>query len=316
MWKTSRLIGSIAIIFTMIILAACGGNNDNEGNNNAANEQNNNNNGDLDLGETNIALGTDDYVSNTSNTYVAKLLLEDIGYNVDINQTDVGVEYQGLADGTNDAIVGAWLPTTHKSYWEKDEDKFEKINTVTEDVKLSLTVPEYMEDINSIEDLRDNTNNIGEDLDWEITGISPGAGEMEIMENEVMPGYDLEDDWELIESSGAAMASALGDAIEEERPIVVTLWEPHWTYNEYDLKKLDDPDERFGEPDDVFSVAGNDFEENSPAAYQLLENFSIEQEDTQEIMSDIEGGMDEEEAAQKFLDENEDLKEEWLEGLE
>src|SRR5699024_3384940 len=90
----------------------------------------------------------------------------------------------------------------------------------------------------------------------------------------------------------------------------------HWTYNEYDLKKLDDPDERFCERDDVFSVAGNDFEENSPAAYQLLENISIEQEDTQEIMSDIEGGMDEEEAAQKFLDENEDLKEEWLEGLE
>src|SRR5699024_4075852 len=120
MWKTSRLIGSIAIIFTMIILAACGGNNDNEENNNAANEKNNKN-GDLDLGETNIALGTDDYVSNTSNTYIAKLLLEDIGYDVDINQTDVGVEYQGLADGTNDAIVGAWLPTTHKSYWEKDE---------------------------------------------------------------------------------------------------------------------------------------------------------------------------------------------------
>src|SRR5699024_9563776 len=247
-------------------------------------------NGDLDLGETNIALGTDDYVSNTSNTYVAKLLLEDIGYDVDINQTDVGVEYQGLADGTNDAIVGAWLPTTHKSYCEKDEDNFEKI--------------------------LDNTNIIGEDYDWEITPISIVAVDMVIMEKQVMPRYDMEDDWELIESSGAAMASALGVAIEEERPIVVTLWEPHWTYNEYDLKKLDDPDERFGEPDDVFSVAGNDFEENSPAAYQLLENFSIEQEDTQEIMSDIEGGMDEEEAAQKFLDENEDLKEEWLEGLE
>src|SRR5690625_1190585 len=122
MRKTSRLIGSIAIIFTMFILAACGGNNDNEGNNNAANEQNNNNNGDLDLGETNIALGTDDYVSNTSNTYVAKLLLEDIGYDVDINQTDVGVEYQGLADGTYDAMIGSWLPTTHTNYREKEKD--------------------------------------------------------------------------------------------------------------------------------------------------------------------------------------------------
>src|SRR5699024_9885857 len=211
------LIGVLSVLFALA-LAACGGNNNND--NESVEDENGNA---IELGDEDITLGVDDYVSNTSNTYVAKLLLEEIGYDVDLNQTDVGGEYQGLADGTNDAIVGAWLPTTHKSYSEKDEDKSEKINTVTEDVKLSLTVPEYMEDINSIEDLRDNTNNIGEDLDWEITGISPGAGEMEIMENEVMPGYDLEDDWELIESSGAAMASALGDAIEEERPIVVTL---------------------------------------------------------------------------------------------
>src|SRR5699024_9019137 len=97
-----------------MILTACGGSNDEE-NKNAANEQSNNNKGDVDLGETKQAIRIDDYVSNTSNTYVNKLLLEEIGYDVEINQTDVGDKYQGLDDGTNDAIVGAWLPTTHKS---------------------------------------------------------------------------------------------------------------------------------------------------------------------------------------------------------
>src|SRR5699024_6915042 len=136
---------------------------------------------------------------------------------------------------STDAIVGAWLPTTHGSYWDKYKDDLEKINMVTEKVELGLTVPAYMEDINSIEDLADNKNDIGEKLDWEITGISPGAGEMKLAENEVIPGYGL-DDWELIESSGPAMATALSDAIDNEEPIVVTLWTPHWTFNEFDLK--------------------------------------------------------------------------------
>jgi glycine betaine/proline transport system substrate-binding protein len=308
MWKTYRILGITAIFLVSMVLVACG--DKNKESNNDADHKNNG-----DLGEKNITLGTDDYVSNTSNTYVAKLMLEEIGYHVEITQTDVGVEFTGLSDGSTDAIVGAWLPTTHESYWEKYKDNLEKINTVTEEVKLGLTVPAYMEDINSIEDLADNKNNIGEKLDWEITGISPGAGEMKLAKSEVMPGYGL-DKWELVESSGPAMAAVLSSAIDKKEPIVVTLWTPHWTFNKFDLKILDDPKGKFGEPDDVFSVAGDDFKEQSPAAYKFLKQFSIEQEDTQEIMLDIADGMDEEEAAQKFIDDHSNLKDEWLEGFE
>lgn len=307
MWKTNRFLVIVAISLVCMALVACGDKNT-ESNDDADDSSNE------EIGEKNIALGTDDYVSNTSNTYVAKLMLEEIGYDVEITQTDVGVEYTGLADGSTDALVGAWLPTTHKSYWDEYKDELEKINTVTEDVELGLTVPAYMKDINSIEDLADNKNDIGEKLDWKITGISPGAGEMELTENEVMPAYGL-DDWELVESSGSAMATALSDAIDKEEPIVVTLWTPHWTFNKFDLKILDDPKGKFGEPDDVFSVAKDDFKEKSPAAYKFLQQFSIEQDDTQEIMVDIEDGMDEEDAAQKFIDDHSDLKDEWLEGF-
>lgn len=309
MWKKYRFLSIAVIVMVAMILAACG-NQENEGNN--ADESNGNGN----LGETSLTLGTDSYVSNTTNTYVAKLVLEEIGYDVGVNQTDVGVQYAGLADGSSDAIVGAWLPTTHGSYWEQYKDKLEKINTVTEKVKLGLAVPSYMEDINSIEDLTNNTNNIGEKLEWTITGISPGAGEMKLMESDVMPGYNLNEDWELLESSGAAMASALSGAIDQKKPIVVTLWTPHWTFNQFDIKFLDDPKGTFGKPDDIFSLAGKDFKEQSPAAYKFLEQFSIKKEGTQEMMLDIKNGMDEEAAAQKFIDNNPDLKEKWLEGIE
>lgn len=309
MWKKYRFLSISVIVMAAMILAACG--NQEKESNNADNSS-----GSGNLGETSLTLGTDDYVSNTSNTYVAKLMLEEIGYDVEIIQTDVGVQYAGLADGSTDAIVGAWLPVTHASYWEEYKDVLQKINTVTEEVRLGLAVPSYMEDINSIEDLTNNTNNIGEKLEWTITGISPGAGEMKLMKSEVMPGYNLNEDWELLESSGAAMSSALSGAIDQKEPIVVTLWTPHWTFNEFDIKFLDDPKRTFGKPDDIFSLARKSFEEKSPAAYKFLEQFSITKEQTQAMMVDIKNGMDEEDAAQKFIDNNPDLKEKWLEGIE
>ncbi|HLS10236.1 glycine betaine ABC transporter substrate-binding protein [Lentibacillus sp.] len=297
-----------------IVLAACGNSNGNNENNDTEGSGDNNTNDEIDLGQTELQIGTDDYVSNLVNTYLAKLLLEEIGYTVEVNQTDVGVQYTGLADGTTDVIVGAWLPYTHASYWEEYQDDLEQISTVTEEVELGLVVPSYMEDINSIEDLRDNKNDIGEQLEWEITGISPGAGQMQLMENEVIPGYDL-NDWTLVESSGAAMSASLSDAISNEEPIVVTLWTPHWTFNEFDLKILDDPQNRFGDPDDILSVSRTGFQEDSPAAYQLISQFNITKEDTQNMMFDVQEGMDPEEAAQKFMDDNPDLVEEWLEGI-
>lgn len=314
MRKKHFMMGLSAMFALLLMLSACSG--DNNGNNNNDSAEGNDNNVDIELGEKDITLGTDDYVSNTSNTYVAKLLLEEIGYDVEVVQTDVGVQYTGLSDGTTDVIVGAWLPTTHGEYWDEYEDNLEKINTVTEEVELGLTVPEYMEDINSIEDLADNKNDIGEKLDWEITGISPGAGEMQLMENEVMPGYDLEDDWELTESSGPIMAASLQEAVANEEPIVVTLWTPHWTFNDMDLKILDDPKGKFGEPDDVLSVSRKGFKDDSPAAYDLIDQFAITKEKTQDIMLDIQNGDEPEDAAEAFLEDNPDLKEEWLEGIE
>src|SRR5699024_7170928 len=98
-------------------------------------------------------------------------------------------------------------------------------------------------------------------------------------------------------------------------PIVVTLWTPHWTFNQFDLKILDDPQSAFGEPDDVLSVSRTVFQEDSPTAYELINQFSITKEDTQEMMFNVQEGMDAEAAAQQFMEENPDLVEQWTEDI-
>ena len=268
-----------------------------------------------ELGEKKVTLSTDTYVSNIGATHVVESLLNEVGYDAEVVETDVGVQFTGLADGSFDASVGLWLPTTHESYWNEYKDDLEKMSMVTEEVELALTVPSYMEDTNSIEDLVDNKNGIGEDLDWQITGISPGAGMMEITENDVMPGYGLDEDWDLQSSSGAVMATELKSAIEDEEPIVVTLWTPHWTFNQFDLKMLDDPKNEYGDPDDIYSMSRKGFKDESPIAYQIIDQFEWSKEQNQEVMYSIQSGMSGPEAAEKFIEENPDMKEKWLEDI-
>src|SRR5699024_8715859 len=84
----------------------------------------------------------------------------------------------------------------------------------------------------------------GEEMDFEITGIEPGAGVFKASEKAVEE-YDLEG-WEVQASSSGAMATALGEAIDNEEPIIVTGWSPHWKFAKYDLKYLEDPKGVFG----------------------------------------------------------------------
>lgn len=85
---------------------------------------------------------------------VIKLVLEEMGYDVTLTQVEAGPLWTAVADGSADASLAAWLPLTHKTYADKFEGKFEELGINMEGVKVGLVVPQYMEEIYSIEDLK------------------------------------------------------------------------------------------------------------------------------------------------------------------
>ncbi|MDZ5474462.1 glycine betaine ABC transporter substrate-binding protein [Bacillus sp. 31A1R] len=89
-----------------------------------------------------------------ASSHVVQNVLESIGYEVDLIQVDAGPMWAGVADGSGDAMVGAWLPTTHADYYAEYEGKFEDLGANLTGTKLGLVVPAYM-DIDSIEDLKE-----------------------------------------------------------------------------------------------------------------------------------------------------------------
>jgi glycine betaine/proline transport system substrate-binding protein len=100
-----------------------------------------------------ITLGYVAWDSEIASTNVVAKVLEDLGYKVTLRQVEAGPMWTGVADGSLDAIVAAWLPSTHADYYEKYKGKFEDLGPNLEGTKLGLVVPAYM-DIDSIEDLK------------------------------------------------------------------------------------------------------------------------------------------------------------------
>ncbi len=83
-----------------------------------------------------------------------KIVLEDMGYDVTLSSVEPGPLFSALASGGADASVAPWLPYTHKVYVDKYEGQFEDLGPNMTGVRQGLVVPTYMEDVNSIEDLK------------------------------------------------------------------------------------------------------------------------------------------------------------------
>jgi glycine betaine/proline transport system substrate-binding protein len=239
-----------------------------------------------------------------ASTNVIEQVLEKKGYDVEIIAVDAGALYLGVAQGDFDFTTSAWLPITQENYWNKYGDQLVSVRNNLENCPSGLVVPAYVE-IDSIAELNENK----EMFDGDIIGIDPGAGVMQNTEN-VIEVYGL--DYKLVSSSSAGMTAQLRKAIDDEEPIVVTLWSPHWVFGRWDLKYLDDPQGVFGQADNVETLARTGLEADMPEVYDVLTRFHWTHEDIQSVMHDMESGMDPEDAAAKWIENNPEKVNEWL----
>ncbi|SEP80797.1 glycine betaine ABC transporter substrate-binding protein [Piscibacillus halophilus] len=297
MWKT---LGLVSILSLGLLLAACGD----------SDEGNGDEGGDSQVGDgESVELVYVEWDSEIASTHVVGKVLEDLGYDVSLTPLDNAVMWESVANGEADGMVAAWLPATHASQFEENKDSVVDLGENLEGAKIGLVVPEYM-DINSIEELPD----VADELGQKITGIEAGAGVVSSAENSI-EDYGL-DGWEVQTSSSGAMATALGEAINNEEPIVVTGWTPHWKFAEYDLKYLEDPEGSFGEAEVIKTMVREGLEEDLPNVYTVLDQFNWETEDMESVMLDIQNGADPADAAATWVEENEDKVSEWTEGVE
>ncbi|MEU3144910.1 MULTISPECIES: ABC transporter permease/substrate binding protein [unclassified Streptomyces] len=255
-----------------------------------------------------ISIGYIPWDEGVASTFLWKEVLEQRGFEVEATQFDAGPLYTALAQGDIDFQTDSWLPTTHAEYWKKYGDRLEDLGTWYEETTLELAVPAYMEDFDSLEDLKGGAGA----FDGKITGIESSAGMMGLLKDKVLPDYGLDEEYKVVDSSTPAMLAELKRAYSKQEPVVVTLWSPHWAYSDYDLKKLKDPKGTWGEGDAVHTLGRKGFTAENPTVGQWLKDFSMTEEQLTGLEAEINkaGKGRQQHAVRAWLKDNPDVVDE------
>ncbi len=240
-----------------------------------------------------------------------RILVERMHYDVELVMADVGIQYQGLADGSLDLMLMAWLPKTHQNYWKKVAGKVVNLGPLYTGAQLGWAVPDYVpeDQVRSVADLKRRA--VAEKLDNKIQGIDPGSGLMQVSE-QAMKDYGLKE--QLVSSSGAAMTAALDRAIRRKRWIVVTAWSPHWIFAKWHLRYLDDPKHAFGAAERVHALARQGFDRDyDPKLVGFLTRMFLPLGELEAAMLDA-SKRNVEQAVDRYVEEHPARIEYWLSG--
>jgi len=283
----------ILLLALVVVLAACGDSND------EAKEEESEEKGEIEFGLIN-------WPENIAVNHVWQVLLEEKGYDVKITPLEMGTIMAALDTGDLDVGIEVWLPVQDISYYEKYKDTVDFAEEPWyENGKVGLVVPEYMDHINSVEDL----NEYKEEFEGKITGFEPGAGTMEVTED-LIKEYDL--DFELVPSTEPAMLTALREAMKKEEAIVAPLWKPHGIFSELDLKFLEDPKEIYGGVEEIYLATRQGFDEDYPEVAEWLADWKVDDETIGELITYVVENEDPKEGAKKWVEENRDIADEWV----
>ena len=161
-----------------------------------------------------------------------------------------------------------------------------------------------MEDIHSIADLTDEAGKV-------ITGIEPGAGITKATD-ETIATYSNLDGWTQKTSSTGAMTTQLEQALKNKQEIIITGWTPHWMFERFDIKYLDDPEGTMGGEEQIVSFARIGLEEDMPEVFHILDQFEWDIADLEAIMNEMENGQPAETAASEWIETHRDTVDNWI----
>ena len=232
-----------------------------------------------------------------------KAILDEKGYNVELEYADVAPVYAGLSTGDYDLNLDVWLPNTHKSYLEEYGDDITELGAWNDEAKNTIAVNADAP-IDTLAELAQNADL----FDNRIVGIEPGAGLTEAVTDKTIPTYGLEDmDYQT--SSTAAMLTELTAAQKSGENIAVTLWAPHWAYDTFDLKNLEDPEGTLGASETIHAYGKKDFTTDFPQASQWISDYTMDLDKLQSLEAAMfvdYDGQDYEPIVAKWIEDNQE----------
>lgn len=238
-------------------------------------------------------------------THLSQILLEEkMEYEVETKLTDVESAYQEVAEGDAHIFADAWLPETHKPFFDKHEDRIEQLGIIYPGARTGLVVPDYSV-FHSIEEL----NNSG----MYILGIDSGAGVMR-QARKAIEAYGL-NNIVLQNLSEQEMTRLFLESYRRQNEVVITGWEPHWIFARYDVRFLEDPDKVFGHKENIFAIGTNDLKEKHPHVVRFFERMQLSEKQINNLIYYMNKESDPQEGVKEWIRKNEYVINQWVKDL-
>jgi glycine betaine/proline transport system substrate-binding protein len=285
-----------------------------------------------------IVLVENPWTASSLNVNVAKLILEDeLGYEVEIILLDESTQWAVIGAGDAHASLEVW-PSGHQQNVEQYINELEVVvdgGLLGPVGKIGWYIPTYMledhPELATWEGFLDEDNAAlfatAETGDkGQFLAGAPGwvQYDEQIISN---LGLNLE---VVYAGSEEAILAAVEAAYRREDPVLFYFWTPHSVHAEYDLTEVALPEyteECYAgtlegniddiacdyPPDELFKIFWSGLEETYPDAFTFLSNMNYTTDDQIAMIAAVElDGLTVEEAAEAWVEENEDLWQEWL----
>jgi glycine betaine/proline transport system substrate-binding protein len=288
-------------------------------------------------GSETITIAVNPWVGAEANANVAKVIMEnEMGCTVELQEIGETGQFPAMADGDVDATLEVW-PSGHL----KDrKDYIEKAGTVVDGGELGIIgnigwfVPSYVVEQNpefaTWEGFKDNADAFATAETGDKGRFLGADTTYSIFDEAIIESLGL--DLQVVYSgSEAASLAALDKAYNAQEPILMYWWTPQWANPKYDLVEVElpaydeqceaiaaeDPDAAVGydcdyAEDVLYKAFSAGFQEKDAAAFEFLSNFQWTEEDQNSVALEIQEGTDPEEAAQTWIDANQDIVQGWL----
>lgn len=247
---------------------------------------------------------------------IVQEVLEQEGYGVTVVQGSHAEIFPKLGAGEVDILAAAWLPNGHASLYAPVKDVAFQIAPLYDDARFFWVVPSYVpeSDVASIADLAKPEVKARMPKRIvslpEATGLTEGA-------RRVMKAYGLGDaGYELIAAPPAEWLSTFKDAVAAERWVVFPLWQPQWVNAAYDVRRLAEPKNAYGDPDTAFLIGHNQLRDKlAPETLKVLTGIRVSVAAVTEMdrLVNVEGKSPRD-AARIWMAANPDLVTRWAKG--
>ncbi|AZF13086.1 MULTISPECIES: choline ABC transporter substrate-binding protein [unclassified Pseudomonas] len=266
----------------------------------------------------NVRLGVVNWTDVIATSAMTQVLLDGLGYKTKQTSASQQIIFAGIRDQRLDLFLGYWNPLMTQTITPFVDAKQVKVldKPSLEDARATLAVPTYLADkgLKTFADIA----RFEKELGGKIYGIEPGSGANTQIKAMIAKNQFGLGKFQLVESSEAAMLSAVDRAVRRKEPVVFFGWAPHPMNVNVAMTYLTGSDDALGPNEGratVWTVTSPTYAEQCPNVHKLLTNLTFTAADESRMMQPLLDHKDPIESAKQWLKDHPQDQARWLEGV-